>query len=68
MKQYDLDVASPEEVARVLKQAAQMYEQAVLDTQAAWQDPAAGRVWGDLAKVLEKAAKQCEKVCEKWLG
>lgn len=57
----DLDVATPEGVPDVLRKAAWNYREAHNELQAMWQDKHAGKVWEQFARILEKAAEQCEK-------
>ena len=56
----DLDQATPEDIARVLRNAAQRFYEARGELQSAWQDKQAGRVWSKLAKILERAAASCD--------
>ena len=67
MPSLDLDVDGPEEVARVLRAAAEQFYASEGELQAAWQDKAAGRVWRALAAALERCALSCDKACEKYL-
>lgn len=60
----NLDVDSPDKVAVALRKAAEMYRDSEIDLQATWQDSHAGRVWRELAKILERAASACDKACE----
>jgi hypothetical protein len=66
MKAFDLNVANPEALARVLREAAQAFNESRGELQAAWQDDSAGRVWAELARVLERAADQSDKACKKY--
>lgn len=66
-KTLDLDVATPEEVAQVLRAAADKYGQSESDLQSAWQDEAAGRVWREFAKIFERAAASCDKAVAKFV-
>jgi len=61
MKSIDLDVATPEAVPAVLREAAQQYHATVIDLSAAWGDKQAGKVWDDIAKVLERAADSIDR-------
>jgi hypothetical protein len=62
----DLDVAAPEQLAKVLRDTADKFRQSTLELQSAWQDPQAGRVWSEFARILERAADQSEKACDKY--
>lgn len=68
MKRDDmnLDVAAPDKVAKVLRQAAQAYSESASELEAAWQDRSAGKPWNDLSRILEKAAAQAEVARKKW--
>jgi phage terminase small subunit len=58
----DLDVDAPDEVAGVLREAAQAYYEAESELSSAWGDPQAGKVWTKIAKILERAADQIDKI------
>lgn len=58
----DLDVDSPENVPDVLREAAQSYYESAGELASSWQDRQAGSVWNKIAKILERAADQIEKV------
>ena len=58
----DLDVASPEQVKHVLRHAADLFYASASELEAAWQDPGAGVQWEKLARILERAADQAERV------
>jgi len=60
----DLDVAAPDQVARVLRRAADVYAEAAMELRSAWQDAAAGAPWARLAKVLDRAALQADKAAK----
>ena len=60
MTNTDLDVAAPEHVANVLRNAAEKFYDSSSDLESAWQDESSGRIWFQLAKVLERAADQCD--------
>ena len=59
------DVATPEEVAVVLETVANYYRESAGELQGAWQDANAGKIWGDFAAVLDRAARSCRKALEK---
>ena len=58
----DLDVDTPENVPGVLRAAAQEYLESELELEGAWQDKQAGKVWAKIAKILERAADQIDKL------
>ena len=62
MAKMDLDVDSPEKVAVVLRRAADAYYESASELESAWQDRGAGKPWTKLARILERAADQAEKV------
>ena len=55
------DCAAPEDVAQVLRRIADMFNESATELSSAWQDNQAGKVWGDYAKIMERAAESCEK-------
>lgn len=55
------DIADPSDVPQVLRLAADRWNESVGELQAAWGDKQAGKIWGDFARILERAADQCEK-------
>lgn len=65
-KSMDLDVATPTQVAQVLRAAADKFNESMGELQSAWQDEQAGRVWGEFAKILNRAADQADKACGKY--
>ena len=66
MQSFDLDVHSPHLVPAVLRKAADAYRAATLDLQSTWQDESAGRVWTELAKILDRAADSADKAVTKF--
>ena len=60
------DAASPEDVADILRRAADHFRDSRIELQAAWQDDNAGIVWEKLATRLESCAAACEKTVERW--
>lgn len=68
MDELDLNVMAPHEVARQLRRAAQAYFASAGELSDAWQDESAGLVWIDLARILERAATQCERAVAKRIG
>lgn len=67
MQNYDLDVVTPEEVPAVLEAIASHYRESVSELSSAWQDDNAGKVWGDFATILDRAAESCRKAIVKRL-
>ena len=65
---YDLDVATPEKVPAILEAIADHYRESAGELSSAWQDGNAGKVWGDFATILDRAAESCRKVISKRLG
>lgn len=63
----DLDQATPEDIPRVLRAAAQRFNEAQCELSSAWGDPQAGRIWARFAKVMERAAASCEREIAKGL-
>lgn len=61
----DLDIATPEELPRVLRAAAQQYAESQSELSSAWQDSAAGRVWQEFARILNRAADSAERAIQK---
>jgi hypothetical protein len=57
-----LDVASPIEVARVLREAADTFGSDALGLEASWQECGPGRVWMRIARELDRAAMRCEQI------
>lgn len=60
-RSLDLDVSTPEEVAVILRRAADRFRDSTDELGSAWQDRRAGRVWSEFAKVLDRAAAACDK-------
>lgn len=61
VNKYDQDfalqfIAVPEQVAPILRAAAQAYHESASELASAWQDKRAGHVWTRLAVLLERAA------------
>jgi hypothetical protein len=52
----DLDVDAPWRVEDVLREAAQDYYESAGEVSAQWGEDAAGKVWADIADILESAA------------
>ena len=60
-KQYNLAVLLPKQVPEILETTAAHYRQRHAKTSADWQDYHAGRVWMDLATILDRAAASCKQ-------
>jgi hypothetical protein len=68
MPNYDLDVATPEEVPVILRAVAGHYRASASELASDWQDDNAGTVWGDFANILDRAAESCRKAISKRFG
>ena len=66
MKTFDINVATPDQLAKVLRDAAQDYRESQIELAAAWGDLEAGRVWDKFADILDAAADKCDKACAKY--
>ena len=55
----------PRDVHQYLQSLATRYREDQATLQDTWQDTTAGKVWGDLAKILEAAADKASAVCDK---
>jgi hypothetical protein len=64
---YNLDVATPEEVPCVLDAAADRYRESDTELMIAWQDGNAGKVWADIASILNRAAESCRRAIRRRL-
>jgi len=53
--------ANPNDVPQVLRNAAQKMREQTGELQSAWGDAAAGLIWTDFAKILERAAASCDR-------
>ena len=62
MPDLDLDVDAPDKIAAILRAAAQSYHESASELQSAWQDRHAGAPWSKIARILERAADQVDKV------
>lgn len=61
-----LTTNNPADVAKVLQQLATIYRADQARLQDDWQDPQAGKVWGELAKILERASDQAKVAADKY--
>lgn len=66
MMSLTLDVAAPDEVAKVLKRASYLYAHSADELDSAWQDKNAGKPWRDLVKILDEAARKADKARARW--
>lgn len=66
MKVIDINVASPEALAKALRDAAQEYRESQIELSAAWGDLEAGKIWDKFANILETAANSCDKAVAKY--
>ncbi len=64
----DLDVASPEEVADVLREAADQYREDGLELASAHQDELAAAPWNLVAAELDAAAGRIGNKLAEWWG
>lgn len=62
---YDLDVDSPEQVPKVLREVADRYRESAHELDVAHQDKRAGRPWRMIAGVFDKAAATIDKKLER---
>jgi hypothetical protein len=65
---YNLDVATPDDVPVVLETVANHYRESASELASAWQDRTAGKVWEDIARILDRAAESCRKSIRNRLG
>lgn len=56
------NVTTPQEVPAILRNAAQAYYEAAGELSSAWQDKQAGKPWDAIARILERAANQIDKI------
>ncbi|MCJ7409532.1 hypothetical protein LPQ06_28480 [Klebsiella pneumoniae] len=68
MNSLDLNVASPEELPQVLRRAADIFRESHEQLKINWQDPNAGSVWAEFARILDRAATSAEKAIERHFG
>lgn len=60
-RSLDLDVDSPEKVARVLRDAADQYRNDARKLDSAWQDNNAGKPWRRIAQSFDRMATTIER-------
>lgn len=68
MPRQSLDIAdcdTPESLPALLRRAADRFREDQGELSSAWQDRNAGRVWGDFATILERAARSCDTAIAK---
>jgi hypothetical protein len=63
----DLNIDAPEELAPILRAAADQYRVFRADLQATCEDPKAGRVWSEFARILERAAESADRAVAKYV-
>lgn len=71
MRQPSTDIAdadTPESLPAILRRAADKLAESPGDLSAAWQDANAGKVWGDFARILNRAADSCDRAITRRLG
>jgi len=64
MKRMETDMAeasAPEHVEEILRNIADTFDEAATECSSAWQDHNAGKIWGDFARIIKRAAAQCAK-------
>lgn len=61
MRSLDLNVAAPDQVADVLRAAAEAYSDSATELEGAWQDRSAGEPWFDIAEILAEAADKVDR-------
>ena len=57
----NLDVEAPDQVAAVLRAAAEAYRESAAELTAAWQDHRAGQPWSMIAAELDRAAERIDR-------
>lgn len=62
----NLDVIMPDEVGKVLRNAARLYAERGSDLRERMSLAEAAKVWDDMARVLLRAAEDMEKVLSEW--
>ena len=65
MRPIDINVSAPNQLSDVLRHAAQAFRESQVDLQACWSDESAGRVWTELAKILDRAADSADRAVKK---
>lgn len=66
MKIININVSSPDELAKVLRHTADSFRESQIELSAAWGDLEAGRIWEKFATILDRSADQCERACGKY--
>lgn len=64
--ELNLDVAHSAAVVKVLRAAVDKFNESASELASAWQDETAGKVWSDLAKILDRAADSAEKTVKRY--
>lgn len=62
MSKLDLDVSSPDQVAGVLRRAAEAYRVSDAELSSAWQEKAAGYPWARVARILDQTADRIARL------
>lgn len=65
LQNIDLDVSHPDQVAGVLRAAAQTFYEDGAELTSAWQSSGAGEPWYKVAGILEDAADRIERALTK---
>ena len=65
MKVFDINVASPDQLSKILRDAAQDYRESQIELSASWGDLEAGRVWEKLSTELDRVADKCDAIVAK---
>jgi acyl-CoA reductase-like NAD-dependent aldehyde dehydrogenase len=58
------DAQTPEDVAVILRNAAQKYRESEGELAAAWGDPNAGRIWRKVAGRIDSCATSCDHLAK----
>jgi hypothetical protein len=62
MSDFDLDTDAPTAVADVLRIAAERYREAVDECEESTEGP----VWCRFARIMERAARACDRTVKRW--
>lgn len=66
MKTMNINVNAPNQLADVLREAADAMRESRASLQIEWCDEDAGRVWEELAKILDRAAASTDRAVKKY--
>jgi hypothetical protein len=61
----DIDFDAPDAVAEVLRMTADRYRQAIYECE---ENEATVPVWRRFARILERAARACDRIVKRWEG